>query len=154
MVDGALRSSQHRVVVGHHHAAGAFGAEQLAVDGTDAGHHAVGRKLADGLFQRQPGAGRQHQLTVLHERAFVAQIVDVFARRALLGATALRHGIRTRRIQRDFMARLHFRQIRAHMRQVDLLLAALVVGRHLLFFDVGQRVAFPHRIPHGDRPLR
>ena len=97
VVDGALRAGKHGVVVGEDNGAGGVLVEEVAVDAPDAGDHAVGRELVDDLLHRQARAGREHEAAVLHERAGIAEVVDVLAGGALAGLAAAGDGVRAGR---------------------------------------------------------
>src|SRR5207244_3453642 len=78
----ALRPGEDRIVVRHHHAAGAGRIEELPVHAADAGDETVRRRPLDQLLDRTPPAlRRDHERAVLDERPGVAEMVDVLARR-------------------------------------------------------------------------
>ena len=110
VVAHALRAGQHRRVVRHEHHA-------LALDLADAGHHAVGRRVAHQVVGRAAAALRGHgQGTVFDEAARIAQVGDVLARRAQAQGMALGHGFGALRVLREGQARLQFLQIGADVR--------------------------------------
>ena len=125
VVDRALGAGEHGVVVGHARRSGRrASANSVPLIAADAGDHAVGRELADHLLTGQPGARRQHELAVLDERARVAEVVDVLARRALAGAAALGDGVGPRLVERDRVPLEDLGQVGADVVEVDLVVAA------------------------------
>ena len=56
---------------------------------------------------------------VLDERARVAQVLDVLARRALTRLAPARDRLGPRRVESDHVAFVHFGQVRSHMIQID-----------------------------------
>ena len=73
----------------------------------------------------QPGARRQHELPVFDERAGVAQIVDVLARRALLRLAALRDRVGPGGVERDRVALEHLGEIGPDAVEVDRVFAGV-----------------------------
>ena len=101
-----LGAGQHRVVVGHRHAA-------VAVDLADATHEPVGGGAGDQLLARaSPLLGGEQQRPVLDERALVEQVGEVLARRAPPALVALGDRVRPRRVQADLVALAHGAQVR------------------------------------------
>ena len=83
MAAQALRARQHRRVIGEHRGARLFRAEQSAVDAADAGDDPVGGRVRDQVVELAARAlGGDGQRAIFDETAGVAEIGDVFARRA------------------------------------------------------------------------
>ena len=105
VVAHALRAGEHGGVVGHDHGARALGAEALAIDRADAGHHAVGRRVGDQVFGAAAAALRRHgQRAVFDERTLVTQVGDVLARGAQAQRVAPGHRLRTRSVEQKAFA--------------------------------------------------
>ena len=114
MVAHALRAGQHRRVIGHNDSTAVLSAEQRAVDASDAGHHAVSRRVFDQVFFTAPTALRCHgERAVFEEGVGVAQIGDVLARRALTQSVALGNSLGTMGVERRCVARKHTLQVGA-----------------------------------------
>ena len=99
----SLRAGQHRVVVGHHHAARPLVAEQLAVDRADAGDDTVGRRVARS-GRRASGARRCAASTSAPYSMKLpgsTEVVDVLARRALAELAPLGHRLRPVLVERE-----------------------------------------------------
>ena len=95
--------------------------EQIAVDAPDAGDHSVGRRVLDQVLDRAPPPlRRDHQRTVLDERARVAQVVDIFASRALTGFAPARDRLGPRGVESERVPLDYFRKIGAHAIQIHL----------------------------------
>ena len=149
MVERALSAGEHGVVVGHHDAAVAIVREEVAVDRTDAGHHPVGRELADDLFLREAGARSQHELTVLHEAALVAQLVDVLAGRPLFRVAPLPDRVGPGLVERHPVAFEHLGEVGPHRVEVDFGLLLVARDLDVPLLDQRQDVAFPDRVADG-----
>jgi hypothetical protein len=105
VVAHALRARQHRGVVSHDHGAAGLGPVDQAVDAADPGHHAVGRSVAHQVvFAAAAALGGHGQRAVFDETAFVAQVGDVLARRALAQRMAFGDRLGAARIERERMA--------------------------------------------------
>ena len=150
MVARALRAGEDRVVVGHHDRARLRLREQIAVDATDAGHHAVAGTLLDQLLQAAPCALRgERQRAVLDERAGIAQILDVLSCRALLRGASTRDRLGPLDIERAPLARSHFRQVATDVIEIDARRDFLARrARCPLHAPPGAaRLPAPHRLP-------
>jgi hypothetical protein len=76
-----------------------------AVDAADAGHHAVGRRVAHQVvFAAAAALGGHGQRAVFDETAFIAQVGDVLSRGALAQRMALGDGLGAVRIEGERMA--------------------------------------------------
>ena len=114
VVDDALRAGEHGVVVGQHHAARGLLAELRGIDGAQARHQTIGRALVDQLGLGEAAALRgQCQAAVLQEAAFVQDITDVLARRAVALGVAPGHGLGAASIGQQRMALDHLGQVGA-----------------------------------------
>ena len=114
VVAHALGASQHGGVIGHHHGAAALGPKQRAVDAANAGDHAVGGRVGDQILFAAAAALRGHgQRAMLHERAFVTQVGNVFARSAPAQRVAFGDGLYALRIEREGVAVDHALQVGA-----------------------------------------
>jgi hypothetical protein len=99
VVADPLRAGEDRVVVGEDRGARRLLAEVARVDRADAGDDPVARRPLDQLLEAAPRPlRRQRERAVLGERARVAQVRDVLARRAQPGRTALRDRLGSRRV--------------------------------------------------------
>ncbi len=102
MVPPPLRTRKNRIVVGHHSGAAPFGTEHCAVDSAHARHHAIGWCIALEIVEAAAALlGRDCETTVLRERARIAQVGDVLARRSPALGMPLRDSLRTGLIQRQ-----------------------------------------------------
>ena len=119
MVDRALRPGQDRVVVRHDDAARPVRAEERLVHRADTGDHAVGREPADYLLHWQAGSGRQDETAVFDERARVAEVVDVLARRALAGLPPPLHGVGPGGVEGHGLAFEYLREVGPDVGRVD-----------------------------------
>ena len=69
----ALRTGQHRVVIGHYCAARVVGTELLGIDRTKTRDHAVGRRVVGEILNAAtPALGSDGQGTVFDETVGVA----------------------------------------------------------------------------------
>src|SRR5437773_1170108 len=100
MILQTLRTGQHRVVIRH-------GDDRLTFDLADAADQTVGGGAVDEVVELAPPSLRSDdERSVLDERAFVAQVVDVLARGALAGPSSSFDRIRPRRVGAERVARL------------------------------------------------
>ena len=122
VVHVALGARQHGVVIGDHHAAGAFRAEFFRVHGGDARNQPVGGRVHDEVIDLAPAAlGGDRERAVFDERTVIDEVRDVFARGALIGlAPPLDRG-RPVFIERDGVAGDQFGQIGADVIEIDIL---------------------------------
>ena len=115
MVLMPLRAGQHRVVVRHDDGARLVGAEQISIDSRKPGDEPVSRRVFDQVVLGAPAPLRRHDnRPVLDERARIAQLVDILARRPLPRLAPTRHRVGPRRVEPDFVPLEHLRQVRAH----------------------------------------
>ena len=112
VVAHALRAGQYCGVIGHHHRAAVLRAKQALVNAADAGHHAVGGGVPDQVIFRAAAAlGGHRERAVFLKRVGVAQIGDVFARRAQAQRVAFGHGLGAAGVQRVRVAVQHALQV-------------------------------------------
>ena len=162
VVAHALRSGEHRRVVGHDDGTRALGAEGRAVDAADAGDHPVGRRVAQEVVELAPAPlRRERETTVLDEAARIAEIGDVLARGAQAERMAACDGVGPARIDEQRFARAQFEQVGAQRCAIGIDVVARARRRRLRIDrsqqrehvaggdDVGDAAA--HRLDHAVR---
>ena len=152
MVLLALRAGEHRVIVRHEDALRPGFLEQVAVDASDPRDHSVRRRVLDQVFDRTPSPlRRDHQRTVLDERARVAQVVDIFASGALSGLAPARDCLGPCRVESERMTLDHFRKGGPHTIEVHVAGLGAMRRLDIGLLDEGQRMPFEDCVALGNR---
>ncbi|MGY4414769.1 hypothetical protein ACVWW4_006505 [Bradyrhizobium sp. LB7.1] len=146
VVHVALRAREHRVVVGHDDAAPALRAELLGVDGRDTHDEAVGRCVLDEIVELAPAPLRRNRkAAVLHERAVVDELRDVFACGALVGVAAALDRGRAIFVERVGLARDHFGEIGTDVVEIDIRFLRRMIGGDVERLEVENGLAMHQR---------
>ena len=146
MVHVALRAREHGVVIGDDDAAPALRAELLSIDGRDAHDEAIGRCVLDEIVELAPAPlRRDRKAAVLHERAVVDELRDIFARGALIGVAATLDRGRAIFVERVGLARDQLREIGTDMVEIDVGFRRRGIGRNVERFEIHDRLAVHQR---------
>ena len=102
MILRALRSCEHRVVVGHHDTLRIRLLEEITIDSTDPGHQTIGGGALDQILDgTSPPLRCDHERAILDEAVGIAEVLDVLTTRALPRLPAAGDGVGTRSIEPD-----------------------------------------------------
>ena len=153
MVHAALGTGKHRVVVGHQHATRAGLVELVAVDVAKAHHQSVGRGVVEQLVQGAVQALADGEGAVLHEGAFVRQVVDVLPRTASTLRMAFGDLFPARRVGGQGAPTDDFGEIRARCIQVEFEVLPGRLALHRAFLDDQEHGLFRHGIAFRDVEL-
>ena len=129
VVHMALRARQHGIVIGEAKALGGFLAMIRGIHRADPADQAVGGGVAHQIVEGPaPSLRRDRQRAIFDEAARIEQVVDILARRALVGAPPPLHGCRPVLVEAQRMACAHLGKIVAYQVQVE----RRSVGRDIL----------------------
>ncbi len=147
MVQRALRAGEHGVVVSDDETASAIGRKAVAVDAAEAGHDAIGGRIADQVVARPARRLRgDRKRAIFEEAARVDQRGDVLARRAMVGLAAPGDGVRPARVLAEGLPLQHLGQVRTDRVEVARRLFGLVLAADLGRLEEDDRVALVDRV--------